>query len=91
MDPEAARSFVPWLTLFGSLDHKLADPLLYLPFAALRALYLALLILAYGHYYFKRLLAVQTPVLVSRHGRTSCLVHPGQSIFYLFFKDYSEL
>jgi hypothetical protein len=62
---------VPQLTLFGSLDHKFADLLLYPFFPTFGALYLALLIFAYGHYYFKRLLAVQTSILVSRHGRTS--------------------
>ena len=82
---------LPLLTLLRSLDHKSADLLLYLPFTTFRALYLALLILAYGHYYFKRLLAVQTSILVSGHGRTSCLVHFEQSIFCLFSKDYSEL
>ena len=75
-----------WLTLFGSLDHKLGDLLLYFPFPAFRALYLALLILTYGHYNFKRLLAVQTPVLVSRHGWTSSsfpqagIIWPGYSV-----------
>jgi hypothetical protein len=79
---------LPLLTLLRSLDHKSADLLLYLPFTTFRALYPAFLILAYGHYYFKRLLAVQTPVLISRHGCTSCVALPG---LRLFIKDYSEL
>jgi hypothetical protein len=88
----AERTFVLWLAVFGSLDHKLADLLLYFPFPAFRALYLALLILTYGHYNFKRLFAVQTPVLVSRHGLISSSLSPGRdNLARIFCKDYSEL
>jgi hypothetical protein len=88
---KGCEGLVPWLTLFGSLDHKFADLLLYPFFSAFGALYFTFLIFAYGHNYFKRLITVHTPILVSRHDHTSCLNGPGQRVSHLFCKDYSEL
>ena len=85
MEGRADRRFVLTLTLFGGLNHKYADLLIYLPFTAFRAFYLALLIFAYGHHDFKTLLAVQTSVLIRRHSYTSCVASTR-----LASKNYSE-
>ena len=86
MERRADRSFGLSLTLFGGLNHKCADLLIYLPFTAFRAFYLALLIFAYRHHDFKTFLAVQASVLISRHSYTSCVASTRLS-----FKNYSEL
>jgi hypothetical protein len=86
MDRRADRSLVLWVALFGGLNHKWADLLIYFPFTSLWAFCLALLIFAYGHHNFKTLLALQTSVLVIRQTYTSCVALTGLSC-----KNYSEL